>query len=155
MFFLGRLRSFSVCNRLLKIFYQSIVASALFFAVVCWGGGIRAGEASRLNKLVRKASSVVRLELDILESVAERRMKYKIIAILDNPSHPLYDKQWPMGSSFSHRIIPPRWDLYLLPSDHTTVVVTTVYNTTQHSLLAFGLICWISRLISTLLHLLI
>ncbi len=108
LFFLRRLRSFSVCNRLLKIFYQSTVASALFFAVVCWGGGIRAGEASRLNKLVRKASSVVGLELDSLESVAERRMKDKIKAILENPSHPLHDELWQMGSSFSHRIIPPR-----------------------------------------------
>ncbi len=41
-----------------------IEASALFFTVVCWGGGIKAGEASRLNKLVKKASSVVRQELD-------------------------------------------------------------------------------------------
>ncbi len=110
LFFLERLRSFSVCNRLLNIFCQSVVASALFFAVVCWGGGIRTGEASRLNKVVRKASSVVGLELDNLESVAERRMKDKIKAILENPSYPLYDE---------------------LPSDCTTAVETTVYNTTH------------------------
>ncbi len=109
MFFLRRLRSFHMCNRLLRIFYQSVVASALFFAVVCWGGGIRAGEASRLNKLVRKASSVVGLDLDSLESVAERRIKYKIKNILNNPSHPLYDDLWQMGRSFSHWIIPPRY----------------------------------------------
>ncbi len=53
LFFLRRHRSFSVCNRLLKIFHQSTVASALFLAVVCWGGGIRAVEVSRLNKPVR------------------------------------------------------------------------------------------------------
>ncbi len=107
LFFLRRLRSFSVFNRLLKIFYQSVVASALFFAVVCWGGGIRAGEASRLSKLLRKASSVVGMELDSLESVAERRMD-RIKAILDNPSHLLHDEPWQMGSSFSHWIISPR-----------------------------------------------
>ncbi len=77
-----------MCNRLLKIFYQSTVASSLFFAVVCWGGGIRAAEAGRLNK----ASSVVGLELDSLESVRKRRMKNKITVILDNPAHPLYDE---------------------------------------------------------------
>ncbi len=38
------------------ILYQSIVDSALFFAMVCWDGGIRAVEDSRL-KLVRKARS--------------------------------------------------------------------------------------------------
>ena len=108
LFFLRRLRSFSVCSRLLKTFYQSVVASALFFAVACWGGGIKAGEASKLNKLVKKARSVVGLELDSLESVAERRLMDKLRAILDNPSHPLHDELWLMGSSFSQRIIPPR-----------------------------------------------
>ena len=108
LFFLRRLRSFDVCSRLLKIFYQSIVASALFFAVVSWGGGLKAGEAGSLNKLVRKARSVVGLELDSVESVAERRMTDKFKAILDNPSHPLHEEPWQMGSSFSQRIIPPR-----------------------------------------------
>ncbi len=40
LFFLRRLKSFSVCNS------------------VCKDGGIKAGEASRLNKLVRKVSHV-------------------------------------------------------------------------------------------------
>ena len=39
MLFLRRLRSFDVCSRLLRMFYQSVVASALFSAVVCWGSG--------------------------------------------------------------------------------------------------------------------
>ncbi len=51
---LRRLRCFSVFNRLLQTFNQSIVAWALFFAVVCWGGLIKADEARRLNNLVRK-----------------------------------------------------------------------------------------------------
>lgn len=108
LFFLRRLRSFNVCSRLLKAFYQSVVASTLFFAVVCWWGGIKTGEANRINKLVRKARSVVGLELDTLESVAERRVKDKINTILDNPSHPLHEELWQMGSSFSQRLIPPR-----------------------------------------------
>ena len=41
------------------------------------GGGIKAGESNRLNKLVRKASSVVGLELDSLEVVVESRMRDK------------------------------------------------------------------------------
>ncbi|XP_060900327.1 mucin-2-like [Labrus mixtus] len=109
MFFLRRLRSFSVCSRLLKTFYQSVVASTLFFAVVCWWGGIKTGEASRLNKLVKKARSVVGLEQDSLEAVAERRMKDRIIAILDNSPHPLHDELWQMSSSFSQRLIPPEF----------------------------------------------
>ena len=55
----------------------SVVASTLFFAGACKGGGIKAGESNRLNKLVRKASSVVGLELDSLEVVVESRMRDK------------------------------------------------------------------------------
>ena len=36
---LRSLRSFGVCRTLLRTFYDSVVASALFYAVVCWGGG--------------------------------------------------------------------------------------------------------------------
>lgn len=39
-------------------------ASLLFFTSVCRDGGTKAGESNRLNKLVRKASSVVGLDLD-------------------------------------------------------------------------------------------
>ena len=64
--------------------------------------------ASTLFKLVRKVSSVVGLELDSLEAVAEKRTRDKIKSILGNPSHPLYDELWQMGSTFSYRLIPPR-----------------------------------------------
>lgn len=41
--------------------YETVVASALFFVVVCWRGGIMAVDVNRLNKLVRMAGSVVRV----------------------------------------------------------------------------------------------
>ncbi|KAI3370589.1 hypothetical protein L3Q82_007158 [Scortum barcoo] len=37
LYFLRRLASFNICKKLLQIFYQSVVASALLYAVVCWG----------------------------------------------------------------------------------------------------------------------
>ncbi|KAK3569601.1 hypothetical protein QTP86_002670 [Hemibagrus guttatus] len=38
LFFLRKLISFNVCNKMLEIFYQSVVASAIYCIVVCWGG---------------------------------------------------------------------------------------------------------------------
>lgn len=70
MFFLG----------ILQIFYQSTLATALFFMVAYWGDGIKARGTSGLIKLVRKARSVLGLELKSLGTVAERRMKGKIKA---------------------------------------------------------------------------
>lgn len=85
---------------LLKTFYQSYVASVLVRAVVCWWGGIKPGEVNGLNVLVRRARSVVGLELDSPERLAKRRMKGKIQAISDNPSQPLHNELWQMGSTF-------------------------------------------------------
>lgn len=48
-----------------------------------WGGNTDL--VSLFDKLVRKARSVVGLDLESLDTVAERRMKYKLKAILDNP----------------------------------------------------------------------
>ena len=55
LYFLGRLMSFNVCNWMLQMFYQSVVVSPIFFPVVYWATGIKAKDANRLNKLIRKA----------------------------------------------------------------------------------------------------
>ena len=70
LYFLRRLRSFNICSKLLGMFYQSVVASVLFYAVVCWGGSTKKRDAGRLDRLVRKA---VGAELENIASVAEKR----------------------------------------------------------------------------------
>ncbi|KAI3374554.1 hypothetical protein L3Q82_021128 [Scortum barcoo] len=46
LYFLRRLASFNICKKLLQIFYQSVVASALLYAVVCWGGPQEEGRSA-------------------------------------------------------------------------------------------------------------
>lgn len=46
------------------IFYECVVASAIRFIVVCWGTRLKVADTSTLNKLIRKASDVVGVELD-------------------------------------------------------------------------------------------
>ena len=73
LYFLRKLRSFNVCRKMSEIFYQSVVASAIFFAAVCWGSSIRASDTNRLDKTIKKAGSVLGLKLESFESVVERR----------------------------------------------------------------------------------
>lgn len=73
------------------MFYESVEASAMFLAVVCRGSGLKEADANRLNKRICKAASVVGLELDSLTFVSERRMLSKLLAILDNNSHPFHN----------------------------------------------------------------
>ena len=70
-YFFRRLRSFNVCNRMPLMFYQSVVASTIFFAVVCLGTGMKAKDTNSMNKLIRKAGSDVSSRLATLEEVVE------------------------------------------------------------------------------------
>lgn len=56
--FQRRLRSFCACSKMLKILSQSVVASTLFFADVCWGRTICIGNFKCLNKQIQKVGSV-------------------------------------------------------------------------------------------------
>lgn len=105
LYFLRRLASFNVCSMLLNMFYQSIVFSVLFYAVVCWGGNARKRDIQKLNRLIRKAGSVVGLSLDSVEKVVEQRTLAKIRAILSNQSHPLHSVSTHQRSSVSTRLL--------------------------------------------------
>ena len=105
LYFLRKLRSFNMCSKMLEIFYQSVVASVLFFAVVCWGSSIGASDTNRLKKLIRKAGSVIGCKQDTLESVVERRTLKKPLSIMDNPLHPLHHTLVRQRSTFSKRLL--------------------------------------------------
>ena len=71
LFFLRRLRSFNVCSDIMCMFYHTVIESALFSAVVCWGSCTTDKNCRRLDKLVKKASSVVGRRLDPLSADVE------------------------------------------------------------------------------------
>ena len=73
-----RLRRFGVCRTLLRSFYDTVVASSVFYANVCWGCGCTERDRKRLNKVVERASSVLDSPLDPTMEVGERRMLAKL-----------------------------------------------------------------------------
>ncbi|KAI4905431.1 hypothetical protein NFI96_002240 [Prochilodus magdalenae] len=105
LYFLRRLGSFNVCRKLLQMFYQTVVSSCLFYAVVCWGGSIKKRDEMRLDKLVRRAGSVVGVELDSVVKVAERRSLHKLLCIMDDDGHPLHTIIMDRRSKFSGRLL--------------------------------------------------
>ncbi|KAI3372609.1 hypothetical protein L3Q82_023086 [Scortum barcoo] len=64
LFLLRRLRSFGVQGPLLRTFYDSVVASAIFYGIVCWASSITDRDRRRMDRLVRRASSVLGCPLD-------------------------------------------------------------------------------------------
>lgn len=56
LYLLWRLQPFNVYNKMLQMFYQSVVSSAIFCSMVFWVYYLKAGDAKRMDKLVRKAA---------------------------------------------------------------------------------------------------
>ncbi|KAI3369235.1 hypothetical protein L3Q82_007782 [Scortum barcoo] len=108
LFLLRRLRSFGVQGPLLRTFYDSVVASAIFYGIVCWASSIIDRDRRRIDRLVRRASSVLGCPLDSVEVVGNGRMMAKLSSLLNNTSHPLQDTLTALGSSFGERLLHPR-----------------------------------------------
>lgn len=89
---------------MLHIFYQIDVASAIFFATICSGSSIRASDTERLKSLL-KAGSLMGTALEPLEVVVEKRTLRKLLTIMDNTLHPLYDLLIRQQSAFSSRLL--------------------------------------------------
>lgn len=51
-----------------------VVASITFYAVECWGSRLKTSDVNRLNKLIRRASSVLAVELESLADVSQTTM---------------------------------------------------------------------------------
>lgn len=54
---LRRLRSFGVSSAFLRTFYDTVVVSAVFYALMCWRGSGTKRNRKRLDKLVKEAGS--------------------------------------------------------------------------------------------------
>ncbi|KAI3355740.1 hypothetical protein L3Q82_004197 [Scortum barcoo] len=76
--------------------------------LVCWGGGCSERDKKRLNRLIKRASSVCGCPLDSIEVMGERRALAKLSTIMDNTSHPLHQTVGALSSSFSNRLRHPR-----------------------------------------------
>ena len=72
------------------------------------GSSITAADTNRLDKLLRRAGSVLGTSLEPVSAVAEKRMLSKLLSIMDNASHPLHDTLVRQRSTFSNRLILPR-----------------------------------------------
>ena len=88
---LRRLSSWEVCRSVPIAFDRSVVVGAVSFAAVCWDGDITAADCSRLDKLIRRAGSVLGASLESVKELAGRKCMAKLLAIMDDTAHPLHN----------------------------------------------------------------
>ncbi|KAI4901790.1 hypothetical protein NFI96_018956 [Prochilodus magdalenae] len=78
---LRSLWSFRIQGPLIHTFHDSVEASAIFYSSVCCGCGIMTSDRKKLDKLIRKAGSVLGCALDPVENV-ELADTYKYLGVL-------------------------------------------------------------------------
>ncbi|XP_076012205.1 globoside alpha-1,3-N-acetylgalactosaminyltransferase 1-like [Genypterus blacodes] len=81
--------------------------TAASYAVVCWGCAGTERDRKRLNRLVRRASSVLDGPLDSIGVVGERRLLAMLTSIMDNTPHLPHETVGALTSSFSGRLLQP------------------------------------------------
>jgi len=71
-------------------------SKAVCFAAIFWGSTIRTNDLKKLNKLIKRTSSIPGTALDPLDLIAKRRMLRKFLNINNNTAHTLHNvlKQW-------------------------------------------------------------
>lgn len=119
---------------------------APFWPVICFSCGVLGRWHwwhKQLNKLVRKASSVVAIELDGVEQVTEKMVRVKIKAIMDDLSHPLFRLVLrELRSTFS-QVLQSAWGLLYSNSHQTAQHYSTQYLQTHQIPFAHCSFTWI------------
>ena len=72
--FLRKLMSFNVCTKMLHILYKPLVESAICSLQSSVGAATSDPDSKKLNKLIKKAGSVLGTALEPLELIVKRRM---------------------------------------------------------------------------------
>ena len=76
-------------QKLLQMFYSSVLSSILTFGLLAWGGNACKWDEEVLDKIIRKASGVVGRTQDNLDTLYDRQVTNKLNDILHDITHPL------------------------------------------------------------------
>ena len=54
LFFLRKLKSFGIDNKLIELFYHATIESIIVFCITSWGGNIRIRDQTNFDRLIKK-----------------------------------------------------------------------------------------------------
>ena len=102
-----KLKSFSVCPKLLELFYMSTVESVVTFNSLCHFGGLKEQDKARLSKITaaKTASRLIGRPVPDLQALFEAKAVKRLEAIHRDPTHPLCTELQAHTSARSGRLI--------------------------------------------------
>ena len=100
-----KLKSFSVCPKLLELFYMSTVESVVTFNSLCHFGGLKEQDKARLSKITKTASRLIVRPVPDLQAHFGAKAVKRLEAIHRDPTHPLCTELQAHTSVRSGRLI--------------------------------------------------
>ena len=105
LYFMKKLKSFSVSPKLLELFYKSTVESVVTFNSLCHFGGLKEQDKARLSKITKTASRLIGRPVPDLQAHFEAKAVKRLEAIHRDPTHPLCTELQAHTSARSGRLI--------------------------------------------------
>ena len=89
LYLLWKLRSFSIDNTILSLFYNSFIESVLTFSFICWFGNLSVHDRTSLNRIVNMCSKIIGITQKDLYSFWKQQVVRKASGIVIRPEHVL------------------------------------------------------------------
>ena len=90
LYFVRKLASFGVSGNIISLFYRAVIQPVISFCISLWGGNVSIKHKKRINRCIRSASRVSKVEQDNFNIIFENSCSQKLENILEDPSHPLF-----------------------------------------------------------------
>ena len=89
MYFVRQLRKLKIDDKIMELFYTSIVQSVLTFAIVCWYGNCSVESKDKVNRIVHKCTKLGVLNTVPILDIYNKSVLKKAKVILNDTLHPL------------------------------------------------------------------
>lgn len=90
VYFLRKLRDFKVSNKILSLFYKSVIESILTFGIITYSGNATKNDLNKLTRIVKRCMKITGGHCMSVEDLFDKLCKAKLTLILRDDTHPLH-----------------------------------------------------------------
>ena len=114
LYFLRRLRAFGVYEKILVLFYRSIIESILRYGIIVWFGNMSVQSKSQLSRLLRTAMKITGSTSPVisLQEMFEQTLRRQSVKIIYDNKHVLHNEFQLLPSGRRYRTPPCRLNRY-------------------------------------------
>ena len=114
LYFLRRLRAFGVDEKILVLFYRSIIESILRYGITAWFGNLSVKLKSQLSRLMRTAMKITSSTSPMisLQEIFEQTLRRQSVKIIYDTKHVLHNEFQLLPSGRRYRTPPCRLNRY-------------------------------------------